>query len=315
MCTTGCRTRASSPALQLPSVSTRAVVSAGSAHQMHEAGAVCVPAITIQTYRQLRAGGLSRSEIRRCVDAGSLLHLRRGVYSSPDACACVVAAAERGGAIACVTAARHLGLWVLGEDDLHVWLNDDGHLRPLQDVDVACTPHWDTGRPTAFTPPPVPRTLKQILACRGVEEFFVALESARRLGLIHPDGLRWLCAATNSIGREAVRLSRDDADSGLESLLRWRLRSHNLPVRTQVRIAGVGVVDILIGDRLIVEADGRENHEGASLRHKDLVRDASAAAWGYTTLRFDYALIVHDWDLVEAAILAAVREGRHMSRR
>ena len=41
-------------------------------------------------------------------------------------------------------------------------------------------------------------------------------------------------------------------------------------------------------------------------RHKDLVRDANAAAWGYVTLRFDYALIVHDWDLVEAAILGSL---------
>jgi hypothetical protein len=29
--------------------------------------------------------------------------------------------------------------------------------------------------------------------------------------------------------------------------------------------------------------------------------------WGYSTLRFDYALIVHDWDLVERAILGRLR--------
>ena len=73
-----------------------------------------------------------------------------------------------------------------------------------------------------------------------------------------------------------------------------------------MRIAGVGGVDALIGDRLIVEVDGRDNHDGASMRHKDLVRDANAAMWGYVTLRFDYALIVHDWDMVERAILGAL---------
>ena len=30
------------------------------------------------------------------------------------------------------------------------------------------------------------------------------------------------------------------------------------------------------------------------------------------TLRFDYALIVHDWDTVEQAILAHVDRGRHL---
>ena len=34
---------------------------------------------------------------------------------------------------------------------------------------------------------------------------------------------------------------------------------------------------------------------GCRHRHKDLRRDANAAAWGYVTLRFDYAMVVHDW--------------------
>jgi hypothetical protein len=74
-------------------------------------------------------------------------------------------------------------------------------------------------------------------------------------------------------------------------------------VQTQRTVVGVGRVDLLIGDRLLIEADGVDNHDGPSHRHKDLVRDANAAAWGLVTLRFDYALIVHDWDLVEAAIV------------
>jgi very-short-patch-repair endonuclease len=234
------------------------------------------------------------------------------VYATVDACPAVVEAAEHGGTVACVTAARHLGLWVLGEHGLHVWLNDGGHRRAAA-ADEPSVLHWDSGPTSGFAPPSVPRILRQMLACCGIEAFFVALESARRQELIDRDGLRWLCAATNLLAREAVQLSRDDADSGLESLLRWRLRAYDLPVRTQVRIAGVGIVDILIGDRLIVEADGRDNHDGDGLRHKDLVRDATAAVWGYETLRFDYALIVHDWPLVEAAILAAVAEGRHVS--
>jgi very-short-patch-repair endonuclease len=78
-------------------------------------------------------------------------------------------------------------------------------------------------------------------------------------------------------------------------------------------ISSVGRVDLLIGDRLLVETDGRDNHDGISHRHKDLVRDANAAAWAYVTLRFDYALVIHDWDLVERAVLAQVAAGHHLA--
>ncbi len=87
----------------------------------------------------------------------------------------------------------------------------------------------------------------------------------------------------------------------------------NLTVRTQVHITGVGRVDLLIGDRLIVELDGREYHGLDDSRHRDLCRDANAAIWDYATLRFDYAMVMHDWDLVEAAIRAQVTAGRHLA--
>jgi hypothetical protein len=37
-----------------------------------------------------------------------------------------------------------------------------------------------------------------------------------------------------------------------------------------------------------------------------------AAAHGFETLRFDYALIVHDWPTVEQAILAKVARRSHL---
>ncbi|WP_404433987.1 endonuclease domain-containing protein [Microbacterium lacus] len=158
------------------------------------------------------------------------------------------------------------------------------------------------------------RILRQILTCQGVEAFFVTLESALRLHKLGSGQLRWLRTRVGKVGRAAIDLARTDADSGLESLLRWRLRAYDVEVRTQVSVVGVGRVDLLIGDRLLVEADGRVNHDGDSHRHKDLVRDAVAAQWGYITLRFDYSMIVHDWELVEQAILTQVALGNHLVR-
>ncbi|SBS69855.1 conserved hypothetical protein [uncultured Microbacterium sp.] len=274
---------------------------------------VCRSEPSIVATRELRGRGVTRAGIAAALRSGEFMRVRRGVYSTLDACPLAIRAAAHGGALACASAARHLGLWVLESDPRpHVWMGAGGHRR--HDEGCGCIEHWDDGPPRdAFGMPSVPRILRQMLGCLGVEAFFVALESARRQGRLTRTGLDWLRANTNATGRKAITLSRADADSGLESLLRWRLRAHRLRVRTQVKIRGVGRVDVLIGERLIVETDGRDNHDPDSHRHRDLVRDANAAAQGYRTLRFDYALVVHNWDLVEAAIIGAIVAGHHLA--
>jgi very-short-patch-repair endonuclease len=274
----------------------------------HDDHAVC--AITsIHTTAALRAAGVGQAELRRALTSGLLRRVRRGVYARADACPALLAVAEHGGVPACVTAARHLGLWVLDEDPAvpHVWMPRGRHVYHARADGCRCVEHWDEGATAhGFALPSTPRILLQIAHCVGIEAFFVSLESALRLGLLTDRGRRWLQERAPRRLHEALAFARDDADSGLESLVRWRLRQHGLTVRSQVSVYGVGRVDLLIGDRLIVETDGAVNHDGLPLRHKDLVRDANAAAWGYTTLRFDYELVVHEWYLVEAAILGAL---------
>lgn len=272
---------------------------------------MCAPGRGIETLAGLRARGRSRREIAAAVESGDLEHLRRGVYADRGACAAVVAAARHGGRLGCVTAARHLGLWTLADDhSIHVWMGGNGH--GYVHADCACVAHWDDGPAEhPFALPSIPRVLRQILRCRGVEAFFAAVESALRLKKLSKSGMDWLRHHTNDVAREALAFARSDADSGLESLVRWRLRHRNLPVRTQMRIISVGRVDLLIGDALIVEIDGAGNHDGPSNRHRDLRRDAHAAIWGFVSLRFDYALVIHDWPTVEQAILAYVDRGLH----
>lgn len=258
------------------------------------------------TTAQLLGTGMSRAQLRTQLTAGVLERRRRGVYTGAGSCPDASAVAAHGGRLACVSAARHLGLWVLTDDRrTHVWLCDGQ--RTYHPDACECVEHWDGGPLGApGTTPSMPRLLLQIARCQGIEEFFVVLESAMRRGMLDEQGRRWLSRRGNADVHEALSLARDDADSGLESLLRWRLRHLRLPVRTQQRVVGVGTVDALIGDRLLIETDGVDNHDGASHRHKDLVRDANAAIWGFVTLRFDYAMIVHDWPLVEAAIRGAL---------
>ncbi len=236
---------------------------------------------------------------------GELRRIRRGVYAAATACTIAIRAAEHGGAPACESAARHLGIWVLDAPGLHVWLRPDRHHQASRSQDCDCIRHWDAGSSAAaFALPSVQRILVQIYRCRGAEPFFVALESARRLGLISRPALRSLRRTLDERGKDLVDFSRSDADSGLESLVRLRVRKFGWSVRTQVRVVGTGAVDLLIDGWLIVETDGRQNHEEPAHRHRDLMRDATAASWGHVSLRFDYAMVVHDWDIVERAIVA-----------
>lgn len=275
---------------------------------------------------ELRARGVSKREIARAHRSGEILKIRQGVYAAVGTSAELIHAAEHGGVPGCVTAGRLHGLWMLEHEErtagFHLWLGHTAqrHGCASAGCDDTLRIHWDDGDADLGVLPPIRNTLLQIGICMGEEPFFVALESALRHSKL-PDGdVRWLRRRLPEPMRWMLRFARADADSGLESLIRLRMHRVGVDMRSQVLIDGVGEVDFVIGDRLIIEADGKENHDDdpsrpaprSSLRHKDLVRDAKAAALGYETLRFDYALIVHAWPVVEAAILAKVAAGAHL---
>lgn len=266
----------------------------------------------------LRALGVREGELTRAVRAGEMLRLRQGVYALPDVPASFRHAVEHGGVPACAEAARLHGLWVLDGAVDHVWMGAAGGphasctaVAPPGET-PSCRVHWDEGAAVTGELPPVHNVLLQLSQCESDETFFAAYESALRLSKISPAGIAWLWRHIAVSLRWLLDIAHSDADSGLESIVRLRLHRLGIGVQTQITVPGVGEVDILVGDRLLIECDGRENHEREAQRHKDLIRDAAAAALGYETLRFDYALIVHDWVRVEAAIVAKIRDGAHL---
>jgi very-short-patch-repair endonuclease len=266
----------------------------------------------------LRAAGATKRDLSDAVRAGVLARPRQGVYVLPETSAGRMEALGHRGRIACATAARDRGLWTLdgGDDEpVHTWVHPDRHParhRRLDhgDDERCCILHRDV----AVDPPDLVRVgilhcLVQLAQCHGEEAFFAALESALRQRLISARQRARLRAAVPPELVELVDLARMDADSGLESLVRLRLHRLGIAVACQVNIPGVGRVDFVIGDCLIVEADGGTH--GGDNRHRDLLRDAIAMGLGFVILRFDSALILHDWETVEAAILAALDRSLH----
>ncbi|MFS0866845.1 type IV toxin-antitoxin system AbiEi family antitoxin domain-containing protein [Microbacterium sp. 179-B 1A2 NHS] len=257
---------------------------------------------------QLRARGASRMQVARAAERGAIERVRTGVYAAgllpPD----VRRAAAHGGEVGCASALRQRGVWVWEPDErLHVWVGPDARVHPHDGC--RCVTHRDAGG-AAFGVVSISRALVQCASCLGSEVFFAAFESAWALGLLTAADRGEVRASLPARFRWLVDIARPDAGSGLESLLRLRLLRLGIQLECQVVIAGVGRVDFVLEGCIVLEVDGRLNHEGPSLRHRDLVRDAAAAAAGYETLRFDYAMVIHDWPRVERAILARLQVHR-----
>ncbi|MEL4356596.1 MULTISPECIES: endonuclease domain-containing protein [unclassified Luteococcus] len=99
------------------------------------------------------------------------------------------------------------------------------------------------------------------------------------------------------------------AESGTESLTRLRLQRHGVLLQTQVQIGQIGRVDLLVGERLIIEVDSRAHHTGEENYRKDRERDLQLRALGYIVVRLTYEQVMYRWDEVEPLILAMIRRG------
>ncbi|MGM7679955.1 endonuclease domain-containing protein [Microbacterium sp. A94] len=256
----------------------------------------------------LQQFGCTRKQLAADVRIGSIHRVRPGVFAIPTADARVVSAAAHGGALTCNAALRFHGIWILPDpdDEVHVWMGAAGRSHPHERC--VCVVHYSPGR-AELGLAPVAAALVHAYRCLSQEAFFAAYESAWNKRLISATDRARIRRELPKTAGWLLDLARADAESGLESLLRLRLHLLGIQLECQVAIDGVGRVDFVIGGRVILEADGKDNHTGAK-RHKDLMRDAAASVLGYETLHFDYAMILHNWDLVVAAILPAIARAR-----
>ena len=164
---------------------------------------------SIATAAELLAQGRTRRGIAAAARVGDLSRLRRGVYASPDACEPARTAALHGGSPRLPDRRpppRTLDVSAR-TTTVHVWLR---RRRPRASTrgDAGASSTGMTTCGSTFGLPPVPQVLRQILGCFGVEEFFVALESALRKGLLSSAGLDWLRRHTNKLARKALALAR-----------------------------------------------------------------------------------------------------------
>lgn len=105
--------------------------------------------------------------------------------------------------------------------------------------------------------------------------------------------------------------ARVGSGSGCESIVRQRLETAGIRVQQQVRIDGVGFVDMVVaGARLVVEVDGFEHHGTRRGFEEDRRRDAALAGLGFGVVRLTYRRIFAEWPECLAAIRAALQQLR-----
>ncbi|MBU1589356.1 MAG: endonuclease domain-containing protein [Actinobacteria bacterium] len=273
------------------------------------------------TYELLKDGHTPR-RLALAVRVGEVIRVRQGHYACPELDELQKQAYRVGGRLTGIQGASAHGIWIPRSARVDIQVRPDARaLRsradprkrlaetPDADVQVAWTDH---GRPGT-------RSLAAPIDCLGVlishsspRESFAAVESALHKSVISRAEWRTMRAQLPASLARSLERAGHRSESGGESLLLFDLLGAGIEVRQQVRIAGVGRVDMIIGERLIVEVDGYEFHSTRADFEEDRRRDAASSALGYRTLRFSHAQVERGDPVVLASIRAAVARGDHL---
>jgi very-short-patch-repair endonuclease len=159
---------------------------------------------------------------------------------------------------------------------------------------------------------PVVNALMHVADCRPFDEAVATWESALRLRRV-PAGVLARLPMRSAAARLVRTTSPALSDSGIESIPVVRLARIGIVARQQVVLDG-HPVDILIGERLVLQIDGFEFHRGTVQRERDLAQDRRLRLLGYTVFRYGYRQVLGEWDSVESEVRLAMAQGLHLAR-
>jgi len=276
----------------------------------------------LATRAELLESGFTGRDITRAVSGGELIRLRKGHYARPDAPPHVMQSVRIGGLAGCVAAAKLHGLWVADTTFTHVWMpreasrpRSPGNRRqPLTASNRdGCRLHWSPlihADQASAASVGVLDALAQMARCQPHERTVAALDSALNQRLVTMLELRDLFAMLPARCARSLQLADGRSMSGLETSVRLQAIARGWSAEPQVYLPGIGTVDLVIEGCVVVETDGREWHVGETAEARDYARDAALAGIGYTVLRFSYAQVMFQPDVVVRAIESALRMHR-----
>jgi very-short-patch-repair endonuclease len=277
----------------------------------------------VASTKELGAAGHTLRAIDRPVRRGELVRLRPGWVAAPTAPSAVVRVVRAGATLSCVTVLHRHGAWAQRDGNLHARIGARAAMatvngRSKTRLDASrdgLIVHRDAGvvglQPARGGVDSLAQAVAQAVVCQSRVDAVASLDSVLNRGLLPFDEIRSLLHQLPARYAGVLPLIDPRAQSGLETLCRLGLKALNIRCRSQVWIEGVGRVDLLVGDRLIIETDGRRWHSGADQDRIDYGRDLAATERGYLVLRLSYEQVMHDWDRVALVIRSLVARGEH----
>ena len=275
------------------------------------------------TYLQTR--GVSLREIDRELRSGGLFRVRQGWVASSKARADIVQAVRVGGVLTCQSVLRPLGVWCDDDRLLHVRVGKHTtHLSAPHDRRVPLgrpgsrgvrlhrtvtgLEVTDPGRPVDS----LETAIVHLFQCEPRDNVIVSLDSVLNKKLLSRERLEELTAILPKKFRSFVSLTDPAAQSGLETKARLGLRRLGIPYRSQVFVERVGHVDLLVGDRVVLEVDGEAWHSGPLAYSEDRRRDLELLRQGFIVVRVSYAQVMNQWGLIEEIIRSLVARREHL---
>ncbi|HEY4226620.1 MAG TPA: hypothetical protein VGM70_12500 [Pseudolysinimonas sp.] len=270
---------------------------------------------------QLIARGVRPREISAAIRRGAIVRVRRGWFATATASDEQMAAVRIGGRLGGMTACATFGLWVPESAAIHISLSrNSSRLRASPVSGRPIILDWASDRPQIHPARPAWRVdvgtaIAQSIRVLAPDEAVAMLDSALHHRLISGAMVGKILQKAPQRVRAIGPMIDSRAESGIESLVRVRLQQRGITSLPQIEIPGVGRVDLLIGDRLVLEVDGRGFHSSTDDFAHDRERDLTSAALGFRVIRLSYRQVITDWPSSEAAILAVIDAGEHRASR
>lgn len=250
----------------------------------------------------LQGAGFTRTAVGKAVAAGRIVRIRRGIYSLPREADVIGLALHHNALVTCLSAAPTYRLWTLNEAG-------PVHLSPGHKATPSGT--LAHGRCLHAQHPWLPvaglaDVLIHALRCLPEAESLVMVQCAAQRGDITIEFLRRkLPGNRNARARAVLDEVIPRADSILEVLANFHFRQAGLHIRRHVELPGVGEVDFLIEDCLVVETDGGTHLEPRQVR-KDRKRNNATVIGGHLGLRYGYDDVVNHPARMVAEVLAVL---------
>ena len=216
--------------------------------------------------------------------------------------------------ITCASAAPYYGLATLGRTaDVHLAVPRSRGSRPSRSRRTGGTvihreSRWVRAGNPLLPLAPVVDVLSRVLRCADDDrQAITMIDSALNQRLTTVEEIDRALAGP---GRPAARgrLLRCDSRSrsATETVARLVLSDAGITVRAGVVIAGVGEVDLLAADRVVVECDGFAYHSGRAEFRNDRRRDRELVALGYLVVRFTSQEVLEEPGMVVDAVRRAL---------